>query len=91
MRMGEHRQELAAATADADRVYWFQPQDMDWSLDAVIAQSPVPAVLARDIDELVRQVAGDVGAGDQVVIMSNGGFGGIHQKLLARLGETEPS
>ena len=91
MRMGEHRQELAAATAAADRVYWFQPQDMDWSLDAVIAQSPVPAVLARDIDELVRQVAGDVGAGDQVVIMSNGGFGGIHQKLLARLGETEPS
>ena len=91
VRMGEHRQALAAATADADLVYWFQPQDMDWSLDAVIDQSPVPAVLARDIDELVKQVAGDVGAGDQVVIMSNGGFGGIHQKLLAQLGETEAS
>ena len=85
MRMGEHREQLAAATVDADRVYWFQPPGMDWSLDAVVAQSPVPAVLADDIDELVRQVAQEVRAGDQVVIMSNGSFGGIHQKLLMQL------
>jgi UDP-N-acetylmuramate: L-alanyl-gamma-D-glutamyl-meso-diaminopimelate ligase len=89
MRMGEHRQQLAAATVDADRVYWFQPPGMDWSLDAVVAQSPVPAVLAGDIDELVRQVATQVRPGDQVVIMSNGSFGGIHQKLLVQLEGSE--
>ncbi|MCB1687138.1 MAG: UDP-N-acetylmuramate:L-alanyl-gamma-D-glutamyl-meso-diaminopimelate ligase [Halioglobus sp.] len=88
MRMGEHRGQLSAATAAADRIYWFQPAGMDWSLDAVVADSPVPAAVAHDIDELVRQVAGEAKPGDQVVIMSNGGFGGIHQKLLDKLLET---
>ena len=86
MRMGEHREQLAAATAAADRVYWFQPAGMNWSLESVVAQSQVPASVVGDVDELVQQVAGEVRAGDQVVIMSNGGFGGIHQKLLERLG-----
>ncbi len=90
MRMGEHRGQLTAATASADRIYWFQPAGMNWSLDAVVADSPVPASVAHDIDELVLQVAGDVRPGDQVVIMSNGGFGGIHQKLLGKLQEAPP-
>ncbi len=41
MRMGEHRAQLAAATAAADRVYWFQPPGMNWSLESVVAESPV--------------------------------------------------
>jgi UDP-N-acetylmuramate: L-alanyl-gamma-D-glutamyl-meso-diaminopimelate ligase len=85
MRMGEHRAQLAAATGDADLVYWFQPPGMDWSLESVIADSAVPAVLAGDIDELARQAAAAARPGDQIVIMSNGGFGGIHQQLLAEL------
>jgi UDP-N-acetylmuramate: L-alanyl-gamma-D-glutamyl-meso-diaminopimelate ligase len=58
---------------------------MDWSLESVVADSPVPATVVDDVDELVLQVAGEARAGDQVVIMSNGGFGGIHQKLLNQL------
>jgi UDP-N-acetylmuramate: L-alanyl-gamma-D-glutamyl-meso-diaminopimelate ligase len=85
MRMGEHRQQLAAATAAADRVFWFQPPGMDWSLDSVVAHSPSPAELVVDIDVLAQKVAAQAMPGDQVVIMSNGGFGGIHQKLLAQL------
>ncbi len=85
MRMGEHRSQLAASTAAADRVYWFQPPGMDWSLESVVEHSPVPARLLRGIDELVQQVAAAARAGDQVVIMSNGSFGGIHQKLLNQL------
>jgi UDP-N-acetylmuramate: L-alanyl-gamma-D-glutamyl-meso-diaminopimelate ligase len=85
MRMGEHRQQLASATAAADRVYWFQPPGMDWSLESVVADSPVPATVVCDVDELVLQVASEARAGDQVVIMSNGSFGGIHQKLLNHL------
>ena len=85
MRMGEHRQQLGAATADADRVFWFQPLGMDWSLDSVLAHSPSPAELVGDVDELAQKVASEARPGDQVVIMSNGGFGGIHQKLLAQL------
>lgn len=85
MRMGEHRAQLAAATVEADRVYWFQPAGMDWSLASVVAESTVPATVVDDVDELVAQVAGEARAGDQIVIMSNGGFGGIHQKLLDQL------
>jgi UDP-N-acetylmuramate: L-alanyl-gamma-D-glutamyl-meso-diaminopimelate ligase len=85
MRMGEHREQLAVATAAADLVFWFQPPGMNWSLDSVVEHSTVPAQLAGDIDELAQRVAAQAGPGDQIVIMSNGSFGGIHQKLLAQL------
>jgi len=90
MRMGEHREQLAAATAAADVVHWFQPEGLDWSLERVVAGSPGESRLHTDIDELVATVAGDVRQGDQVVIMSNGSFGGIHGKLLAQL-EGQPA
>jgi UDP-N-acetylmuramate: L-alanyl-gamma-D-glutamyl-meso-diaminopimelate ligase len=85
MRMGEHREQLAAATRAADQVYWFQPPGLDWSLDAVVAASPVPAKVVGEVDDLVMQVSNEVRPGDQVVIMSNGSFDGIHQKLLVQL------
>ena len=80
MRMGEHRDALAASTVAADRVYWYQPAGMDWSLDDVVAGRA--ASVHSDIDALVTEVAAFVAAGDDVVIMSNGGFENIHQRLL---------
>jgi UDP-N-acetylmuramate: L-alanyl-gamma-D-glutamyl-meso-diaminopimelate ligase len=85
MRMGEHRSQLAASTDAADLVYWFQPAGMNWSLESVVEHGPVPAHLLQDIDELAQQVAAEARPGDQIVVMSNGGFGGIHQKLLDQL------
>jgi len=85
MRMGEHREQLAAATVDADMVHWFQPEGLDWSLDSVVENSPVAAQLHTNIQELVENVGGDARAGDQIVIMSNGSFGGVHQKLITLL------
>ena len=85
MRMGEHRERLAQSVADADQVYWFQPAGMNWSLEEVIAGSPVPASLSTDVRQLARQVTQQARPGDRVVIMSNGGFGGIHQILLDEL------
>jgi UDP-N-acetylmuramate: L-alanyl-gamma-D-glutamyl-meso-diaminopimelate ligase len=85
MRMGRHRLQLAAATGDADRVYWYQPPGMDWSLQDVISASAVPASLSSDLDELIARACADSGPGDHLVVMSNGSFGGIHQKLLRRL------
>lgn len=85
MRMGIHKDQLAAAVEDASEVFWFQPAAVNWGLDSVIEQSSVVAHLATDIDALVAQVAAAAKPGSHVVIMSNGGFGGIHQKLLAHL------
>lgn len=47
----------------------------------------VAARHVADIDQIVEQVAKDAAAGDTVAIMSSGGFGGIHEKLLTRLGD----
>jgi UDP-N-acetylmuramate: L-alanyl-gamma-D-glutamyl-meso-diaminopimelate ligase len=85
MRMGEHRARLAQSVRDADQVFWFQPAGMNWSLEEVIADSPVPASLSTDVRQLARQVTQQARPGDRVVIMSNGGFGGIHQILLDEL------
>jgi len=85
MRMGEHRKHLALATKAADRVFWFQPAGMDWSLERVISESPVTASLSDNVDTLAREVASLAQSGDTIVIMSNGSFGGIHQKLLTQL------
>lgn len=85
MRSGQHRDRLAAVTATADRVYWYQPPGMDWSLESVVADSQVPASLHSDVAALAATVAADAQPGDSIVIMSNGGFGGIHQQVLANL------
>ncbi|TXS96433.1 UDP-N-acetylmuramate:L-alanyl-gamma-D-glutamyl-meso-diaminopimelate ligase [Parahaliea maris] len=85
MRMGAHRDALAASTASADEVYWFQPAGMDWSLEGVVQASPVPAHLFEEVDSLVDAVAAQARPGDRIVIMSNGSFGGIHQRLLQQL------
>lgn len=85
MRMGCHRDALTTCTSSADKVYWYQPEGMDWSLDSVVEQSSVPANLVNSIDGLITQIVSDRNPGDQVVIMSNGGFGGVHQKLMNAL------
>ncbi len=85
MRMGLHRDQLAPATAAADAVFWYQPAGLNWALDDVIAASAAPAQVVTDIDDLVGTLAAAARPGDSIVIMSNGGFGGIHQKLLAAL------
>lgn len=87
MRLGQHRAALAASTAQADEVLWYSPANLDWSLDDVVAESAVPARVFADIDSILAYLQDVVAAGDHVLIMSNGGFGGIHQKLLDKLAE----
>ena len=65
------------------------PTRIPGTVPAVVQQSASRAQLAGNIDELVQSVAAQVQPGDQVVIMSNGGFGGIHQKLLAELAKAD--
>ncbi len=87
MRLGAHRDALAPSVAAASQVYWYQPQGLDWSLDAVVAQSPVPAMLARNTTTLIEDLVREARAGSHILIMSNGGFEGIHQRLVAALQE----
>ncbi len=85
MRLGVHKPRLAPSTAAATDVVWYQPPGLNWDLDDVIAASPVPARVVQSIDDIIAGLVADAQPGDHVVIMSNGGFGGIHGKLVAAL------
>ena len=85
MRMGRHRNELAASTAAADVAYWYQPEGIDWSLEEVVRDSPITASIHASVEDMVARVVAEAQPGDQIVIMSNGSFGGIHQRLMAEL------
>ncbi|WP_348650917.1 UDP-N-acetylmuramate:L-alanyl-gamma-D-glutamyl-meso-diaminopimelate ligase [Parendozoicomonas sp. Alg238-R29] len=91
MKMGIHKGQLAAATATATDVVWFESPNMGWSLDEEIATSPVPAQSQSDIDVLVAHLVETRRANEHIVIMSNGGFGGIHKKLIAALKDQNES
>ncbi len=85
MRMGVHKDALGKSTVDADMVLWYQPANVDWAMNDVVNKSPVPAKLLRDLDELVKTAASLRETNTHFVIMSNGGFGGVHQKLIDAL------
>jgi UDP-N-acetylmuramate: L-alanyl-gamma-D-glutamyl-meso-diaminopimelate ligase len=85
MRLGHHREGLAAALAGADRVWMYQPAGLDWNLDEVAAKLAGKAAVAGDLAQLVATLAAELRTGDEVLVMSNGGFGGLHDKLLQAL------
>jgi len=87
MRAGVHADLLPQSTQSADYVFWYQPSDQSGKLEEVVARSLVPASLHADITQLVDAVATTAKPGDSIVIMSNGGFGGLHELLLRRLAE----
>ncbi|MGH8203718.1 MAG: glutamate ligase domain-containing protein, partial [Steroidobacteraceae bacterium] len=85
MRLGVHRDELAESLAGADSVFLYQPAGLDWNLDGVAAALGGKARVLGDLPGLVDNLAAELRAGDRVLVMSNGGFGGLHEKLLAAL------
>lgn len=85
MRMGSHKDGLAHSARLADEVIWYQPEGLDWDLQPVVAAAPNKAKIARTLDDIIHTISQEAGEGDAVVIMSNGGFGGLHQKLLIAL------
>jgi len=85
MRMGSHKDGLAHSARLADEVILYQPEGLDWDLQPVVAAAPNKAKIAQTLDDIIHTVSQEAGEGDAVVIMSNGGFGGLHQKLLSAL------
>jgi UDP-N-acetylmuramate: L-alanyl-gamma-D-glutamyl-meso-diaminopimelate ligase len=84
MKLGTMKAALPASVAAADRV-WCYAGNLGWDAGAVFAPLGDKARVVDDLDALVDAIARDARAGDQIVVMSNGAFGGIHDKLLARL------
>ncbi|MEZ8611974.1 UDP-N-acetylmuramate:L-alanyl-gamma-D-glutamyl-meso-diaminopimelate ligase [Vibrio sp. 10N.247.311.14] len=82
MKRGVHKETLADSLKQADSTYLFQPDNIDWSVQDVADACHQPAHVSDDMDAFVAKIVSEAQAGDQILVMSNGGFGGIHQKLL---------
>ncbi|PSW15158.1 UDP-N-acetylmuramate:L-alanyl-gamma-D-glutamyl-meso-diaminopimelate ligase [Photobacterium sanctipauli] len=87
MKLGVHKLDLAPALAAADEVYLFQPDTIPWSVEEIADHCQQPAYTDADLDSLVAKIVASARPGDNILVMSNGGFGGIHNKLLAALSD----
>jgi UDP-N-acetylmuramate: L-alanyl-gamma-D-glutamyl-meso-diaminopimelate ligase len=85
MKLGVMKDALPGSLAEADRVYCYGA-NLSWNPAEVLAPLGAIALCHDDLEALVEAIAAEARPGDQILIMSNGGFGGIHQKLLNRLG-----
>ena len=85
MRLGSHKNELAHSLDDADLCFVYAPPTLKW--DAAEALAPVGARLRlqTEMDALISAITAEARAGDRILVMSNGDFGGIHGKLLTAL------
>jgi len=85
MRMGVHRDTLAGSLAEADAVWLYIPPDLGWDTAPLLAALHGRAQGRGDVAALARDLAAAARPGDHVLIMSNGGFGGLHEQLLREL------
>jgi UDP-N-acetylmuramate: L-alanyl-gamma-D-glutamyl-meso-diaminopimelate ligase len=85
MKLGTMKSQLPWSLEQADLAFCHSG-GLDWDAREALAPMGARAQVAGDIDTLVRDVVAAAREGDRILCMSNGGFGGIHAKLLAALG-----
>ncbi|MHB8719861.1 MAG: UDP-N-acetylmuramate:L-alanyl-gamma-D-glutamyl-meso-diaminopimelate ligase [Steroidobacteraceae bacterium] len=85
MKLGVHRGQLAPALELADHTWFLNSPDLGWDLPGAVSGLGERALFAPSVDELVEGLAAESRPGDHILVMSNGGFGGLHDKLLAAL------
>lgn len=85
MKLGTHRDALAHALERADLVWMYQGPSVQWDVAGAVVPLGHRARVEKDLDALIAMLAKEARSGDHILIMSNGGFGGIHAKLLERL------
>ena len=84
MKLGVMKAQLPASLAEADAVFCYGA-GLGWDAAEALAPLGVRARTYEELDTLVADVATAAQPGDHILVMSNGGFGGVHQKLLDAL------
>ena len=84
MKLGTMKSQLPWSLEQAD-LSFCHSGGLDWDAHAALASMGDKAQVAANIDELVKQVMAHVQTGDHLLCMSNGGFGGVHDRLLNAL------
>jgi len=85
MSLGTLRNELATCCAAADEVYWFRGENIKWDLSELVHKCVIPAHQHDSLERLIDALAKLPDKPRHIVIMSNGSFGGIYEKLPRRL------
>ena len=86
MRMGVHSSTLADSLKIADEVFVFKPGSLGWSLQDGLKSIEAKTKINTDTSTMIEQICKTARQGDHVVIMSNGGFENIHQRLIDAIG-----
>lgn len=84
MKLGVMKAALPGSLQDADRVYCYSG-GLGWDAAEALAPLGAKAAVHEELDALVAAIVGEAKPGDHVLVMSNGGFGGIHARLLEKL------
>ena len=84
MKLGVMKDRLADSLAGAHKTFCYT-QGLSWDAKEALAPLGARAWCGNDLSALVRAIIDEARPGDAVLVMSNGGFGGIHEKLLAGL------
>lgn len=82
MRLGVHRDTLAGALVHADRVLLLKPDDLNWNLERVTNALNGRGQAYSTVEEIIETLIREARPNDHILIMSNGGFGNIHARLL---------
>ncbi|MEY4642802.1 MAG: UDP-N-acetylmuramate:L-alanyl-gamma-D-glutamyl-meso-diaminopimelate ligase [Pseudomonadota bacterium] len=85
MKMGYHQNTLAASLDDADAVLWYRSQVTQLDLDAIACAAKAQFHSLGDTQAIIDWLVREARPGDHIVVMSNGGFEGLHQRLLTAL------
>lgn len=91
MKLGIHKDSLAASAQLADEVIWYEPAGLEWGLSEVITNAENitnKQYVMNDTQKIIDHLVSQMGQSDQedtIIIMSNGGFESIHQRLIAAL------
>lgn len=89
MRLGVQREALPAALAQADRVIVLRPAGLSWDMAAIFDQATVPVSVVDSTGAILEHILQQIDGDTHVLIMSNGGFENLHQRLLERLQQDE--
>lgn len=85
MRLGIHVEHLAKAFDDADKVFIFEPKDLQWSIQDVTKNIKPDAKVFSAVDEIILDLLSEIKSGDNILILSNGSFDGLSEKLVLQL------
>lgn len=80
MRLGVHTESLAASLAQADQAIIYQPDNLGWDLSQLLAYANNIEIV-DSLDAIIERIKAEVGHNSHVLLMSNGSFGGIYQRL----------